>query len=439
MFLMLGLLMVTNLWAYFEPLSAEDQVERAIAKFHVARRFEAMGAIGAPSKKARPRSDNYVRELDAIAERVRPFRSEDPDAALLRVMVRVEQGARIDPADLERLGKEKDPYYVAVHRIYTSPTLSPKDLPNLFRDIGDDGVLEETARDHARAKAGIVLAETTPEEANRLGMLGILGAAALTGAILLWGLYLTRRGKGLWQPRGLATGPISAYAADALAARSAQLFGMFLGASLLASVFAIRSGPEVGETPLWAEAATVIGLLLAIPILYRTRVFGFAVTLRAVGVRSESWGKDVVWGVAGALANVPIVLLVAGASQWLFRSLPEPTHPLTEELAAGAGGWRFLLLMAQAVVLAPVLEELVFRGAFFPALARVFRSVPIGVFLSSFLFAAIHPQGVAGWPPLLVVGAMAALLSYQRGSLVPAIAMHAVHNLAIMLLSLLVF
>lgn len=443
MFLMLGLLMVTNLWAYFLPVPAEEQVKRAIAKFHVARRFESLGGAGAPPQDARvakPRpSDHYARELDGIAERVRPFRAQNPEAALLRVMVRVEQGARPDPADLELLGREKGAHFAALHRIYSSPTLSPKDLPVLFKDIQGDGVLQEAARDHARAKAGIVLPPTTPEAADRIGTLTIVAGVAMTGAVLLWGVYLARRGRGQWRPRGLPTGPISAYAADALAARSAQLFGLFLASSFVALALTVVSGAPADETPLWVDAATVLGLLAAIPLLFRTRVFGFAVTLRSVGLRSGAWGKDVLWGLAGALANVPIVLLVAAASQWLFRSLPEPTHPLTEELAAGAGGLRFLLLLAQAAILAPIMEELVFRGTFFPAIARVARRVPTGVVLSSFLFAAIHPQGVAGWPPLFVVGAMAALLAYQRGSLVPAIAMHAAHNLAVMLLSLLVF
>ncbi|MCW5941925.1 MAG: CPBP family intramembrane metalloprotease [Fimbriimonadaceae bacterium] len=445
MFLMLGLLLATNLWAYFQPLTEEEQVKRAVAKFHVARRLENLGDARALVGETRSRggsrrpSENYVRELDGIAERVRPYRATDPEAAALRIMVRVEQGAVPDPEDLKGLARDNDPYHLALRRIYTSEALSPKELPALFKEIRGDGVLEETARDHARAKAGIVLPQATPAVRERFATLGVLAAGCVAGALLLWGLYFSRRAKGLWRPRGLATGPISAYAADALAARSAQLFGLFLGSSVLATLLTVTVAKSGDKSPIWVEALTVVGLLAAIPLLFRTRVFGFAVSLRSVGLRMDEFGRDAVWGAAGALANVPIILLVAAASQTLFRSLPEPTHPLTEELAVGADGWRFVVLLAQAVILAPILEELVFRGTFFPALARVFRSVPSGILLSSFLFAAIHPQGVAGWPPLFVVGAMAAMLSHQRGSLVPAIAMHAVHNLAVMLASFLLF
>ena len=79
-----------------------------------------------------------------------------------------------------------------------------------------------------------------------------------------------------------------------------------------------------------------------------------------------------------------------------------------------------------------------FRGTMLPAISRVTKSPAWGIVISSFLFAAIHPQGLVLWLSLATVGAMAAMVTYQTKSLVPAIVLHAVHNFAIMMMGLLV-
>jgi membrane protease YdiL (CAAX protease family) len=119
----------------------------------------------------------------------------------------------------------------------------------------------------------------------------------------------------------------------------------------------------------------------------------------------------------------------------LSRALGEPvSHPAIEE-ASGDAGVRFHLFLA-ACVWAPFVEEAVFRGAFQrylrSRLPRVASAALVGL-----LFAAVHPQGLAAIPALMAIGGWFALLREWRGSLVPCIAAHAVHNLA--LVSLAVF
>jgi hypothetical protein len=104
---------------------------------------------------------------------------------------------------------------------------------------------------------------------------------------------------------------------------------------------------------------------------------------------------------------------------------------------AAGGGARFLHLVLVACVWAPLVEEAVFRGAFQrylrPRLSRLPTAALVGL-----LFAVVHPQGLAAIPALAAIGGWFALLREWRGTLVPCLAAHAAHNLAIVSLSALV-
>jgi membrane protease YdiL (CAAX protease family) len=85
-------------------------------------------------------------------------------------------------------------------------------------------------------------------------------------------------------------------------------------------------------------------------------------------------------------------------------------------------------------VMAPLIEETAFRGLLFPALSR-YLSPAASILLSGFMFGAIHPQGPLLWAALGGIGAVAALLSYLTGSLIPSMVMHACQNFCVLTLS----
>lgn len=90
--------------------------------------------------------------------------------------------------------------------------------------------------------------------------------------------------------------------------------------------------------------------------------------------------------------------------------------------AIGQGGWS----VATAVVLAPILEEWLFRGIVQPpAVAKwgAFR----GILVSAALFGVIHlmPMQVIN---AFFVGLVLGYLYYKTGSLVPVILLHALNN-----------
>lgn len=127
-------------------------------------------------------------------------------------------------------------------------------------------------------------------------------------------------------------------------------------------------------------------------------------------------------GVVG-LALTSGVLLVAG----LFVELePVDQQLLTEALGGGAA---LGMAAVAAVVMAPLLEEVVFRGILFQALGRRLGVLP-GALLSGVLFAVVHLEvsGPAYQLALALLGTWFALAFNRTRSLVVPVVAHATFN-----------
>jgi membrane protease YdiL (CAAX protease family) len=141
-------------------------------------------------------------------------------------------------------------------------------------------------------------------------------------------------------------------------------------------------------------------------------------------------------GILGYFAGLP--LLAAGVLVTLLLqrfSGADTAHPIVNEIVKG-GPWRIVQLFVLAAVWAPVVEETMFRGAFYHHLRRRLPW-PAAAAAVGLLFAAVHPQGWAAIPALGAIGFSFATVREWRGSIVgPAVA-HALNNGAVTLLELL--
>jgi hypothetical protein len=81
-------------------------------------------------------------------------------------------------------------------------------------------------------------------------------------------------------------------------------------------------------------------------------------------------------------------------------------------------------------VLVPIGEEMFFRGFVYGTLRR--WGVTAATVLSALFFGAVHQQ-VVHFLPIVVLGAILALLYERTGSLLPAMLVHAVNNLVAVL------
>jgi membrane protease YdiL (CAAX protease family) len=118
--------------------------------------------------------------------------------------------------------------------------------------------------------------------------------------------------------------------------------------------------------------------------------------------------------------------------------LPEetPGHPLVAYVIR-SGWWGRLQALLVAGVVAPLVEETMFRGVLYRHLREytAWLGRPVAVRVSalavSFVFAVIHPQGWFGVPPLMGLALAFCLARELRGTLLPAMVAHAIQNTAV--------
>jgi membrane protease YdiL (CAAX protease family) len=110
-----------------------------------------------------------------------------------------------------------------------------------------------------------------------------------------------------------------------------------------------------------------------------------------------------------------------------------PSHPIVDVLVYSSG-WQQAQLFILACVIAPFLEETMFRGVLYRHLREATSrlSFAVSCLLSatvvSFLFAVIHPQGLVAVPVLMALAYAFALAREWRGTLLPAMVAHGLNN-----------
>jgi membrane protease YdiL (CAAX protease family) len=114
---------------------------------------------------------------------------------------------------------------------------------------------------------------------------------------------------------------------------------------------------------------------------------------------------------------------------WLlvkFFGDPGGSNPLLELVLLSRDPLALILLSVTAVVLAPLFEELIFRGVLLPVLARRV-GFSVGALLNGLLFAMAHIS-IGELIPLTVLGTGLALVRLRTGRLLPCVLMHAIWN-----------
>jgi uncharacterized protein len=126
-------------------------------------------------------------------------------------------------------------------------------------------------------------------------------------------------------------------------------------------------------------------------------------------------------------AAAGIALALAG--QAASNLLPVPKSLPIEMLFRNAtSAW---LMAAFGVLLAPLVEELFFRGFLYPVLARRTGAMA-AIIVTALAFAFIHESQLArAWAPLLILFMVGVVLTYTRartGSLAASVVLHIAYN-----------
>jgi membrane protease YdiL (CAAX protease family) len=206
----------------------------------------------------------------------------------------------------------------------------------------------------------------------------------------------------------------------------------------------------------WSERAAlrldlVIDLLAYIPITAVTlytlkrlaeaeqhRRLTWRETWSAIGFRTGGFGRSAMTAIAGYTMTVPLLLLASFVSAMLFKNFHTPSHPVELIILNTQDGFVRTMILLQACVGAPIVEELTFRGLLFKGLSERW-GVGTAAVLSAAVFALAHNTLPGGFLTLWTLGVAFAMVCRRNGSIVPNILMHAIHNGFVTLLMYAIF
>ena len=202
-------------------------------------------------------------------------------------------------------------------------------------------------------------------------------------------------------------------------------------------------------------------LLIVVPLLLRGTS---RARLRDLGLERAGFGRNILIGTVAFLTVTPCVYLIFFVALHFYSS---SQHPLMEMLAEEMSPGKVALALLSAVVLAPISEELLFRGVLQGWLTRLFAradgpdqpSEPeqprspyeaepdspappaqpkrrsrrraasmIPVVVTSALFAAVHAPQMPAPIALFFLSFALGTLCQRTGSLIPSITLHSLFN-----------
>lgn len=212
------------------------------------------------------------------------------------------------------------------------------------------------------------------------------------------------------------------------------ILGGYLGAGVFAAVGILAENDELFVV--LGLAGQFAGNLFVLWILSRSK------PPRSLGF--EVYGRDSVYVFAGVGLQLALSIIFLPLALYL---LPEggPAQEIAVVLNNLTSEWAKISSLLISVVLAPITEELTFRGVLIKAMAN--RSNRTIILVSSFVFSLFHVLDLVAanfieaalivLPQLFIVGMILAWITLRSGRLGPAIFIHSGFNLLASLVLLL--
>jgi membrane protease YdiL (CAAX protease family) len=404
----------------------ENQTQfKALNTGSVSRRLRAIivqGEIDGPQK-----AQDLLKDLDQKIDS-NQVRLADSERRLKQVLARL----YVDYA------KEK----------FEAPSLQSSDQDYLRQELGwfgDLALAPAQGSDHEARER--VLAPATRTAIIMIGAigLGLLAAAAgLFGMIFLVIFFYTGQVR-LRFRRGIGCGGLYA-----------ETFAIWMALFLALQFVVGLVHTEKYRFPLLGLAMLVSLITLGWPVL---RGVPWRQVREDIGFTNGRWPiLEPFFGLAGYAMTLPMLLVAVlfmigfmGLRDSLSPITPEnnfgpinqPSHPIVEYLLTG-NWWSCVQLVVMASILAPLVEETMFRGVLYRHLreASAGLGITLSVILSgmvvSFVFAVVHPQGLLAVPPLMALAFGFALLREWRGTLIPSMVAHGLNNGLVTLVLILV-
>jgi len=209
------------------------------------------------------------------------------------------------------------------------------------------------------------------------------------------------------------------------AAMLATLIVAVVGVGVLALFVELAGVETVDDTPpgVTIGGTYVQDLALIGSALLLARLLDPPATPAKFGLRLTRLRPAIGWTVLAWVGFFAFVMV------WSLALGIDENDDLPEELGVDGSTAALVAVSLLVCVLAPIAEELFFRGFCFTALRRTLGMLPAAG-LTGIIFGAIHLGGteIEFIAPLMVFGFILCLLYVWTGSLLPCIVLHALNN-----------
>jgi len=208
--------------------------------------------------------------------------------------------------------------------------------------------------------------------------------------------------------------------------------GFFVGMTGTLLLIGIVAGIAGVDSDTDSEGATFVVLatfaqgvvFVATAVLFA----GFVAKPRAwhFGLRGTALRRGLGWAALGIVAFYVVTAL------YTVLVPTDVEQGVTEELGADEGTLGLIVAGLMVMIVAPVAEEVFFRGFFYRALRSRFSMIGAAV-IDGLLFGVIHynfesAEALLLLPPLALLGFIFCVVYEKTGSLFPVIGMHAFNN-----------
>lgn len=210
----------------------------------------------------------------------------------------------------------------------------------------------------------------------------------------------------------------------------AAIYGFFYGRK------AAMSGEVVSTAEVTAGYAGVIIYILILSQLIAFLVFGIWYRKQSKTKVHRSITKIIHGKTIGCVVvlGAGLQILTNMALQIAYIFVPEAIENMSELMEQAGIGEMNVFSMAATVILAPVVEEIIFRGVTLNLAKKAGASFVVANVIQAVMFGVYHGNWVQG----VYAGVLGLVLGYvaqKYGSLYPSILLHLAYNLAATLLS----
>ncbi len=408
-----------------------NQQESVLKMSHIQQKgFESLYSITATSKEDKDKADANVQKIkektaEEVLQQLEKDMAKNDSAATIALAASIRLGIKPPEAAVKKLstsGSSKLKLLVADPK-----TITPAQEKELWEMLNSGTYSQAVASAHVlktrpggeKAEESVLTDSQFTKTAISISLLlGLVGLGTLTLALGTV-LHFTR----YWKSKRII---VDTPTADRYAVLVGLFFVIFIVVPTLTAVI-IRGLPINDGAKTFVSFGTLTLVFLG---LARLPIHGKSFTFKQIFGSFEKPFRQILVGLGAYTANFPLIVItaifVAAVTAPFKDVLPQPTHPINE-MMSGSSPWPMIFAGMTAVLLAPLLEEVVFRALFFPALARVITPLA-ACLIQGFVFAAIHPQGLPAIPMLMVIGVMGSVIAWKEGSILPAMVMHAAHN-----------